>query len=116
MIKFPYQRQLTVVISDNLDPVQADADIQAIKDGSTVVQTGISEDYFHRLRLRVAEDPSLADKIAAFYLKDGVLIPVGLGYEDELIWPVGFLQAGWEEEIKINKARKKLTSDGNGSR
>jgi hypothetical protein len=68
--------------------------------------------FFHRLRLRAAQDPSLMDKIAVYFIdasKDGVCSPprpVGLGFKDELRWPEGFLQEGWETEMQINTVRQ----------
>lgn len=82
----------------------------ALNGQSAVVETH-SEMFFHRLRLRVAMDPSLADKIAVYFIdppKDGVCCAprkVGLRRDDELRWPDGFLQEGWEIENQIKAVR-----------
>ncbi len=71
-----------------------------------------SEMFFHRLRLRAAQDPKLMDKIAVYFIdppKDGICSnprPVGLGFEDELRWPEGFLQEAYETEMQINVVRQ----------
>lgn len=80
--------------------------------GRTALVETHSEMFFHRLRLRAAQDPSLMDKIAVYFIdepKDGFCSkprPVGLGFKDELRWPEGFLQEGWETEMQINVARQ----------
>jgi predicted ATPase len=71
-----------------------------------------SEMFFHRLRLRAAMHPDLIDKIAVYFIdqpKDGLCCQprkVGLDYTDELEWPVGFFQEGWETETQINEVRQ----------
>ena len=84
----------------------------ALSGKSALVETH-SEMFFHRLRLRAAQNPSLMDKIAVYFIdepdKDGFCSkprPVGLGFQDELRWPEGFLQEGWETEMLINVARQ----------
>jgi predicted ATPase len=71
-----------------------------------------SEMFFHRLRLRAALHPELMDQIAVYFVdqpREGSCCrprPIGLGYDDELTWPVGFFQEGWESETKINAVRQ----------
>jgi len=80
--------------------------------GQTALVETHSEMFFHRLRLRAAQDPSLMDKIAVYFIdapKDGVCSPprlVGLRQEDYLRWPEGFLQEAWEMETQIKAVRK----------
>lgn len=80
--------------------------------GRTALVETHSEMFFHRLRLRAAQDPSLMDKIAVYFIdapKDGVCTPprlVGLRQEDYLRWPEGFLQEAWEMETQIKAVRK----------
>ncbi len=83
----------------------------ALSGRSSLVETH-SEMFFHRLRLRAAMNPALMDKIAVYFIdppKDGVCSTprvVGLGYEEELRWPEGFLQEAWETETQINAVRE----------
>lgn len=83
----------------------------ALSGRSALIETH-SEMFFHRLRLRAAQNPSLMDKIAVYFIdapKDGHCSPprpVGLGFTDELRWPKGFLQEGWETEMQINVVRQ----------
>lgn len=83
----------------------------ALSGKSALVETH-SEMFFHRLRLRAAQDPSLMDKIAVYFIdepKDGVCSPpraVGLRQEDYLRWPESFLQEAWEMETQIKVVRK----------
>lgn len=68
--------------------------------------------FFHRLRLRAAQDPELMTKIAVYFIDaptdGGCSTPraVGLGYEEELRWPEGFLQEAWETETQISAVRE----------
>ncbi|WP_372522449.1 AAA family ATPase [Sulfuricaulis sp.] len=85
---------------------------QALSGKTSLVETH-SEMFFHRLRLRAAQDPSLMDKIAVYFIdepkKDGFCSkprPVGLGYDEELRWPEGFLQEAYETEMQINAVRQ----------
>lgn len=83
----------------------------ALSGRSSLVETH-SEMFFHRLRLRAAMDPWLMENIAVYFIdppKDGVCSTprlVGLRFEDELRWPEGFLEEGWEMEAQINAVRK----------
>jgi predicted ATPase len=83
----------------------------ALSDRNCLVETH-SEMFFHRLRLRVAMQPELLDKIAVYFIdqpKDGLCCPprkVGLAYSDEPTWPSGFFQEGWDTETQINFVRQ----------
>jgi predicted ATPase len=72
-----------------------------------------SEMFFHRLRLWAAMNKSLMDKIAVYFFdphkQDGLCSEpriVGLDFDSELKWPVGFLQEAWETETQITAARQ----------
>jgi hypothetical protein len=107
-IKVPFSRALTVLITKDVPAVQeqADKDIKAIEEGSQAFVHPQNEAYFHRLRLRVAENPELAKKIAVFYQdENGKLHEVKLLFKDELHWPPGFGNELWDEEMKIKEAR-----------
>jgi len=77
-----------------------------------------SEMFFHHLRLRAAMTPRLMENIAVYFIdqpKDGVCShprPVGLGRGDDLDWPEGFLQEGWETETQINAVRRAIERRG----
>lgn len=75
-----------------------------------------SEALFHRLRLRVAMDPSLEDQVAVYFVDAPQSVNAGeivcaspgrvsLREEDELKWPKGFLNEGFESEMQIRAAR-----------
>lgn len=107
-IKVPFTRSLTVILTKDVPVAQQQADdhLKAVQDGFQVIFHPSNEAYFHRLRKRVSEKPELAEKIAVFYQDvDGTLKEVGLRYEDELRWPVGFGNELWEEEMEIIKIR-----------
>lgn len=81
--------------------------------GKTALVETHSEMFFHRLRLRAAQDPRLMDKIAVYFIDrpqdDGICSKprvVDLGNEGELRWPEGFLQEAWETETQINAVRE----------
>lgn len=84
--------------------------------GRTALVETHSEMFFHRLRLRAAQDPNLMDKIAVYFIDEptgGVCSKprlMGLRQEDYLRWPEGFLQEGWEMETQINAVRQALAS------
>lgn len=106
-IKIPFTKALTVVIRKPTGAEEADADLAAVKHGSQVIRDDVSEHYFCRLRLRAAEDPSLLNRIAVFYASElGKLDPIGLTFDDENRWPVGFMQELWEEEVKIDEVHR----------
>ena len=71
-----------------------------------------SEIFFHRLRLRAELQPDLREKIQIYFIdqpKEGICCkprPVGLDYDKELDWPIGFFQEGWEMETQINLVRQ----------
>lgn len=83
---------------------------------SALVETH-SEMFFNRLRLRATMNPELIDKIAVYFVdqpKNGICSkprPVGLRYEDEIHWPAGFFQEGWETENRINAVRDTRSKD-----
>jgi hypothetical protein len=118
VIRPPFQKALTVVMTKDNGDQQADADLAAVKgDSGTVFRVGASSLYFHHLRLRAALDPALLDKIAVFYIRpeDQVLQECGLRGEDELRWPVGFEHDIWVKETEIASVRhprEKLSPDG----
>jgi hypothetical protein len=69
--------------------------------------------FFHRLRLRASQNRELLDKIAVYFFDEaspqgGCADPrlIGLDFKDELKWPKGFLQEGWEMEEQINAFRE----------
>jgi hypothetical protein len=104
----PGQKALTVTMLKDDGDVQADAAIEAIKAGtSTFHVTNPSRLFFHHLRLRVALEPALADKIAVYYLTDAEdpnkrWRLVGLGKDDQLRWPPNFELDLWEKEAQIS--------------
>lgn len=71
-----------------------------------------SEMFFHRLRLHAELQPDLREKIQIYFIdqpKEGTCCKpraVGLDYDKELDWPVGFFQEGWEMETQINLLRQ----------
>lgn len=87
----------------------------ALSNRTALVETH-SEMFFHRLRLRAAQDPSLMDKIAVYFIdppKAGICSEprlVGLKQEDYLRWPEGFLQEAWEMETQINAVRQAMVN------
>lgn len=104
----PGQKALTVTMLKDDGDVQADAAVEAIKAGtSTFHVTNPSRLFFHHLRLRVALEPALAEKIAVYYLTDDEdpnkrWRLVGLGKDDQLRWPPNFELDLWEKESQIS--------------
>lgn len=103
----PGQKALTVVMHKDDGDVQADAAIAAVQRGDTfLLPQGVSELFFAQLRLRIALDPSLADKIAVYYL-----IPGERRYQEAspadpcTKWPVGFCNDLWEKELQISSVK-----------
>ena len=98
---------LTVIVEYDHGDEQADLDLKKIHDGDLVLVHAASDMYFHQLRLRVAFDPSLADKITVYSRnKDGKLEgPIGLTREHYCgpkgWWPPGFQQQDWHTETLI---------------
>jgi predicted ATPase len=77
-----------------------------------------SEMFFHQLRLRAATNSELAEKIAVYFIdrpdSNGLCNPpnrVGLSLEDEVQWPVGFLDQAWKLETLIKQAREARTEE-----
>ena len=101
----PNQKALTVCMLEDDGAGEADRYIEGIEGGGSAFVLTKSEMLFHQLRLRVAQDPSLTDKIGVYYLVKGEWESVGLKYEDELRWPVGFLMGAWEKETEIKSTR-----------
>jgi predicted ATPase len=70
-----------------------------------------SEMFFHRLRLRAEMTPELREKVAVYFADPPDHLDcrqprrIGLRMEDELRWPPGFLQEGWELESEIEAVR-----------
>jgi AAA ATPase-like protein/putative AbiEii toxin of type IV toxin-antitoxin system len=70
-----------------------------------------SELFFHQLRLRAEMNSNLRRAIGVYFIdepRQGRCCPprpVGLDAEDELSWPVGFLQEGWRIETVIQALR-----------
>jgi hypothetical protein len=107
-IKVPFTKPLTVLLTRDIPAVQeqADKDLKAIEDGSQIFVHPTNEAYFHRLRLRVAEKPKLASKIAVFYQDENEKQhEVPLDFNGELRWPPGFGNELWNEEAEIMKVR-----------
>ena len=80
--------------------------------GRTALVETHSEMFFHRLRLRAAQNPNLMDKIAVYFINrptKGICDKpqlVDLRNEGDLHWPEGFLQEAWEAESQINSVRE----------
>jgi predicted ATPase len=82
----------------------------AMSGRSILVETH-SEMFFHRLRLRAAQDPRVAEKIAVYFIDSpnkGVCTPprlVPLDAHGPVQWPEGFMQEAWEIETQIQAAQ-----------
>ena len=101
--------QLFCHVAEDTGALAAEADIAALREGKTTcIIKAVSEMYFHRLRLEVARDPEFAKRIKVEY--NGQF--VGIAYEDELRWPVGFLQGAWEieGEIQLELEKRRLAA------
>jgi hypothetical protein len=105
---WPWESRLTVFMEPDSGPNDADRDIELIKAGSPIQRKNVSELYFLQLRLRVAQDPSLASMIDVRYdAKDGRgLVPVPVtGKKGEVLgWPPGFLNMAWRVELDTQQA------------
>lgn len=84
----------------------------ALSGKRSIVETH-SEMFFHRLRLRASANVDLMDKIAVYFFDEAspeevCAAPraIGLDFKDELRWPKGFLQEGWEMEEQISAFRE----------
>ena len=97
--------QLLCRVAEDTGARDAESDIATIREGTatTIITKVVSEMYFHRLRLEVARDPEFAKLVKVLY--DGQI--VGLGYEDELRWPEGFLSDAYKMEMEICAEREK---------
>jgi hypothetical protein len=80
-----------------------------VKAGHQVIVETHSEHLFDRLRLRAAQDSELADQIAVYFMdradEDGnCKAPrrIGLDFDEELRWPEGFNNEGFNAEIAIS--------------
>jgi hypothetical protein len=100
-------KPLTVIMRRDDGPEQADAAVRALADdaiAATLVD-GASEAFFGQLRIHVARDASLADKIAVYYESHGEYRSVDLADEHGENWPEGFLAQGWEQYDELRAAR-----------
>jgi len=100
-------KALTVLMQTDDGDNEAERYLANIDDGCAFVVTK-SEMFFHQLRLSVAKNPEIANKVSVLFYQDGEYKKVGLGYEDELRWPVGFLEGAWSMEIEISKVREAI--------
>lgn len=107
----PFQRALTVFMLPDGGRASAEADVAAVARGdNTIVKISPGENYFNALRLAAEKDHTLYDKIVVWAkAEDGRFREVGLRAEDELRWPPGFCQEGWEMEVAIGKLRRGRT-------
>jgi len=101
------EKALTVLMQTDDGDNEAERYLANIDDGCAFVVTK-SEMFFHQLRLSVAKNPEIANKVSVLFYQDGEYKKVGLGYEDELRWPVGFLEGAWSMEIEISKVREAI--------
>lgn len=117
VVNIAVTKRLTLVLTKAESIRQADADVDALADPTTshIVRSAESGSlYFHQLRLRVAQDPALADQIEVLYIADGKTHQIGLAKEDMLCWPVGFDMEAWDIEAAIEKARKPHVANSDG--
>jgi predicted ATPase len=76
-----------------------------------------SEMFFDRLRLRAEMIPQLRENIAVYFLdaatQDLCCMPreVGLELDNEVEWPTGFFQEGWEMEVRLGSLRRMRHTD-----
>lgn len=108
-------KPLTVVMYPDGSKTEVDAAIEAIKNGDTYFRNGVSEMFFHNLRLRIALDPALEKMVSVLYATTEGYKQIGLGPEDELHWPVGFCNEAWETESAIQEAREKTPNSNYGT-
>ena len=101
------EKALTVLMQTDEGDIEAERYLANIDDGCAFVVTK-SEMFFHQLRLSVANNPDLTNKISVLFYQNGEYKNIGLGYKDELRWPTGFLQGAWEKETEINEVRKTI--------
>lgn len=81
----------------------------ALSGRTSLVETH-SEMFINQLRLQVAANPELAEMIAVYFIdqpdhRGRCSKPkrIKIGQGDELRWPSGFMQEGWEIETRIQK-------------
>lgn len=101
---------LTVTMRPPTGPARADADVDALSNPlcQQIIRVDVDSLYFHQLRLRATQDPSLAKHITVLYTdKDGRQRNLGL-LDEVWRWPVGFEQEGWEIEMAITAAQSPL--------
>jgi len=101
------EKALTVLMQTDDGDNEAERYLANIDDGCAFVVTK-SEMFFHQLRLSVAKNPDLTNKISVLFYQNGEYKKVGLGYKDELRWPTGFLEGAWSMEIEISKVREAI--------
>ncbi len=90
----------------------ADFFCSVAKSGRASLVETHSEAFFHRLRLRAAMDPDLAENIVVYFLHEpdargicGEPAEVRLDDDGVVDWPIGFLTDGIEEELSISAVR-----------
>jgi hypothetical protein len=97
----PAQKALTVVMLPDTGAAQADECVARIEDREIVV-VGPPSIFLHQLRLRVARDPALLDKIVVYALLDGKSYhEIALTEGGVFRWPVGFEQEAMDIELAI---------------
>jgi hypothetical protein len=95
---------LTVTMVPPTAMAQADTDVAALSNPqcSQVIRANVESLYLYQLRLRVAQDPSLAEHITVLYTdKDGRQWEIDLGENGPLNWPPGFEMEPLEIEHAI---------------
>ena len=71
-----------------------------------------SEIFFHQLRLRALMDRDISENIGVYFIdqpKDGTCckpVPVSLKSDQQIRWPVGFLEEAWDIETRIRMVRQ----------
>lgn len=99
---------LTVIVECDDGHLEAEKDIEKIKNYDCQIVKIASEMYFHQLRLKVAEDPDFEKKVKVYTKdKNGELVEIKLKFGDELRWPEDFLLVAWRLETAIMVAREK---------
>jgi len=90
----------------------------ALSGKTSLVETH-SEMFINQLRLRVALNPVLSDQIAIYFIDhpdaQGCCAQptrIKIGRNDELRWPSGFMQEGWEIETRIQMAFEQREKSG----
>ena len=91
----------------------ADFFCSLVESGCRCIVETHSEMFFHRLRLRAAMNTDLMEKIGVYFC-DAPSAELGcnppravrLDIGDQIPWPAGFLQEGWEMEEQISLIRQ----------